>query len=95
MVPLEFQLSSEDSSSSEELPNFVQNPKLAATEEIEIEDKSTHTETPISVRKTYIGESSKIKNPPTQEEMAAMLEAVHKLIDEMIEKTTPSPPPVS
>ena len=49
MVPPEFKLSSEDFSSSEEISDSVQNPKQAATEEIEIEEESTPTETSVPV----------------------------------------------
>ena len=41
MVPPELQLSSEDSSSSEDLLDFVENPEQVATEKIEIEEEST------------------------------------------------------
>ena len=95
VVPPEFKLSSKDSFSSEEILDSVQNPKQAATKEIEIEEESTPTETPVPVQKTYTGESLKIKNPPTQKEMVAMLATIHKFIDEMTEKTTTPPPSVS
>ena len=95
VVPPKFQLSSEDSSSSEELSASVQNLEQVAIEEIEIKEKSTPTETLVPVQKTYTGESSKIKNLPIQKEMVAMLASVHKLIDEITEKTTPLPSSVS
>ena len=88
VVPPEFKLSLKDSSLSEELQDSVQNLKQVAIEEFKIEEESTLTKTPIPIQKTYTGESSKIKNLPTQEEMTAMLATVHKLIDEMTEKTT-------
>ena len=68
----------------QKIPDFVQNPEQTTTKEIEIEKESTPTETLVPkspVRKTHTGESSKIKNPPIQEKMVAMLEAVHKLIE--------------
>ena len=94
VVPLELQLSSEETSENEDLPDFVENPNQASTKDIVIEKESTPTETLIpksTIRKKYISESSKIKKPLTYEEMTAMFEAVHKLIDKMTEKT-PLPP---
>ena len=94
VIPLELQLSSEETSENEDLPDFVVNPEQATTEEIEIKEESTSTKTRVPKSpflKKYVGESSKIKKPLTQEEMATMLVVVHKLINEMTEKT-PLPP---
>ena len=75
VVPLKFKLSSKNSSSSEEILDFVQSPKEAVTKEIEIEEEFTPTEISAPVQKTYTSESSKIKTHHTQEEMASMLAA--------------------
>ena len=60
MVPPEVKLSSKNSSSSEEIPDYVKRKKVA-TEKIEIEEESTHTEIHVPVQKTHTSESSKIK----------------------------------
>ena len=94
VIPPDFNVPSENSSSSDDSSDSDQNPKETA-EEIAIEEESTPPEIPVPVHQTQIGESSKTKSPPTQEDMAAMLAAVHKLIDEMTEKSTPASQPVS
>ena len=86
VIPPDFNVPSEHSSSSEANSDSTQNPKETVEE---IEEESTPTEILVPVRQTQTGESLKIKTPPTQEEMAAMLAAVHKLIDEITEKNTP------
>ena len=64
-----------------------------ATEEVEIKEESSLSISPVQkspIRKTHVGESSKILKPPTQVEMNVMYKAVNKLIDEMTEKTPSS-----
>ena len=96
MAPPKLQLfsSSQETSEDENLSQSVENPNQAATKAIEIEEESSPSDSPIEkspIRKTYAGESSKILKPPTQAEMNAMLEAVHKLIGEMTKKTSQPP----